>query len=41
MYLGVTTPFDIEDAVVSPAMLVVADEQAMRIGGERGLARAR
>ena len=30
--LGVAAPFDVEDAVVAPAMLVVADEVAFRVG---------
>ena len=30
--LGVTAPFDIEDAVFAPAMLVVANQVAFRIG---------
>ena len=38
--LGVAAAFDVEDAVVAPAVLVVADEMALRIGGERRLARA-
>ena len=38
--LGVAAAFDVEDAVVAPAMLVVADEVAFRIGGERRLAGA-
>ena len=38
--LRVAAAFDIEDAVVAPAVLVVADEMALRVGGESGLARA-
>ena len=38
--LGVAAAFDVEDAVVAPAVLVVADEMPLRIGGERRLARA-
>ena len=38
--LGVTAAFDVEDAVVAPDMLVVADEVALRVGGKRRLARA-
>ena len=38
--LGVAAAFDVEDAVVAPAMLVVADEVALRVGGERRLAGA-
>ena len=38
--LGVAAAFDVEDAVVAPAVLVVADEMALRVGGERRLARA-
>ncbi len=38
--LGVAAAFDVEDAVVAPAVLVVADQVALRVGGERRLARA-
>ena len=38
--LGVAAPLDVEDARVGPAVLVVADEQALRVGRERRLARA-
>ena len=38
--LGVASSFKVEDAAVAPAMLVVADQPALRIGGERGLAGA-
>ena len=38
--LRVAAAFDVEDAVVAPAVLVVADEMALRVGRERGLARA-
>ena len=38
--LGVAAAFEIEDAVRAPAVLVVADQGAVRIGRERGLARA-
>ena len=38
--LGVAAAFDVEDAVVAPAVLVVADEVALRIGRERRLAGA-
>ena len=38
--LGVAAAFDVEDAVVAPAMLVVADEMALGVGGQRRLARA-
>ena len=38
--LGVAAALEIEDAVAAPAMLVVADERAVRIGGERRLAGA-
>src|SRR5690349_4516048 len=37
--LGVATAFEIEDAVRSPTGLVVADQDAVGVGGERGLAR--
>ena len=36
--LGVAAALDVEDAVVGPAVLVVADEPAIGIGGKRGLA---
>ena len=39
--LRVAASFDIEDAVIAPAMFVVADQAAGRIGRERRLARAR
>src|SRR5580692_7272505 len=39
--LGIAPAFEIEDAVGAPPVLVVADEIARRIGGERGLARPR
>ena len=38
--LGVTAAFDVEDAVVAPAVFVVADELALGIGRERRLAGA-
>ena len=38
--LRVATALDVEDAVVGPDVFVVADELALRIGGERRLARA-
>ena len=38
--LGVAAAFEIEDAVGRPAGLVVADQDAVRIGRERGLAGA-
>src|SRR4051812_11892995 len=38
--LRVAATFDIEDAIVAPAVLVVADEMALWIGRERRLARA-
>ena len=37
-HLGVAAAFDVEDAVVRPAVLVVADQMALGIGGERRLA---
>ncbi|MDZ7748133.1 MAG: hypothetical protein U5K43_04180 [Halofilum sp. (in: g-proteobacteria)] len=36
--LGVAAALDVEDAVVRPAVLVVADERTMRVGRQRGLA---
>ena len=38
--LGVAAALEVEDAVVGPAVLVVADEAAGRVGAERGLAGA-
>ena len=38
--LGVAAALDVEDAVVGPDVLVVADELPARVGRERGLARA-
>ena len=38
--LGVAAALEIEDAVRAPAVLVVADQRAVRIGRERGLAGA-
>ncbi len=39
--LGVAAALEVEDAVVPPAVLVVADQAAPRVGRERGLARPR
>ena len=38
--LGVTAAFKVEHAVVGPAMLVVADELPLRVGGQRRFAGA-
>jgi hypothetical protein len=38
--LGVAAALEVEDAVVVPAVLVVADQLALRVGGQRGLAGA-
>ena len=38
--LGVATVLEIEDAVVTPAMFVVADQAALGVGGQGGLAGA-
>ena len=38
--LGVAAAFDVEDSVVAPAVLVVADQMTLRVGGERRLAGA-
>ena len=38
--LGVAAAFEVEDAVRAPAVLVVAEQRAVRIGGQRGLAGA-
>ena len=40
MHLGVAAALEIEHAVRAPAVLVVADEDAVRIGRQRGLAGA-
>ena len=39
--LGVAAAFEVEHAVVAPAVLVVADQQPRRVGGKRGLPRSR
>src|SRR6202008_4587222 len=36
--LGVAAAFEIEDAVAAPAVLIVADQRAVGIGRQRGLA---
>ncbi len=38
--LGVAAAFEVEDAVVAPAVLVVADQRPLRVGGQGGLAGA-
>ena len=38
--LGVAAALEVEDAVIVPAVLVVADQQALRVGGQSGLAGA-
>ena len=38
--LGVAAALEVEDAAVRPAVLVVADQAALRVGAERGLAGA-
>ena len=38
--LGVAAALEVEDALVAPAVLVVADQDALRIRAERGLAGA-
>ena len=35
--LGVAAALEVEDAVVVPAVLVIADEQALGVGGQGGL----
>ena len=37
---GVAAAFDVEDAIVGPAVLVITDEFALGVGGEGGLAGA-
>ncbi len=39
--LGVAAALDVEDAVLAPAVLVVADQRPLGVGGEGRLARAR
>jgi len=39
--LGVAAALEVEDAVRAPAVLVVTDQDAIRIGRQRGLAGAR
>src|SRR6516165_2881260 len=39
--LGVAAPFDVEDASIAPAMLIVANEIAFGVGGQRRLTRTR
>ena len=39
-HLGVAAVLEIENAVIAPAVLVVADQLARRVGGERSLAGA-
>ncbi len=38
--LGVAAALDVEDAVIAPAVLVVADQRTVGLGGEGGLAGA-
>ena len=38
--LCVAAALEVEDAVVVPAVLVIADEQTLRVGGQGGLAGA-
>ena len=38
--LCIAAAFEVEDAVIVPAVLVVADQQALGVGGEGGLAGA-
>src|SRR3546814_8472701 len=40
-HLGVAAAFEVEHAARAPAMLVIADQAAARVGGEGGLAGAR
>src|SRR5690348_3070162 len=39
--LGVAAAFDVEDALVAPAMLIVANEIALGVSRQRGLTRTR
>ena len=39
--LGVAPPLEVEHAQIRPAVLIVADQRALRVGRERGLAGAR
>src|SRR4030042_7034847 len=36
--LGVAAPFEVKDAVFAPAVFIIADEFALRVGGAAGLA---
>lgn len=38
---GVATALEVEHAIVVPAVFVIADQQAIRIGGQRGFTGAR
>ena len=38
--LGIAAAFEVEDAIVIPAVLVIADQAAFRIGGKGGFAGA-
>ena len=40
-HLGIAAAFEVEDAAVRPAMLVIADQNPRGVGGESGLAGAR
>src|SRR5271157_5484172 len=40
-YLGIAAIFEVEHSVVAPAMLVVADQASLGVGGKRRLAGAR
>ena len=39
-HFGITAVFEVEHAVIAPAVLVVADQAARGIGGQGGFARA-
>ena len=38
--LGIATAFEVEDAAIGPAMLVIANQLPLRVGGQGGLAGA-
>ena len=40
-HFRIAAAFEVEDAIVGPAVLVVADQTSFRIGGERRLAGSR
>ena len=39
--LGIAPAFDVEDAIIGPAVLIVANQGALGVGGQSGLASTR